>query len=622
MLRVGSKYLRNVSKVSKTPFVVNSSRMNRVFTRSISDKADEVFTKLSDENDPQRDAFFQYSWGSWLKNDKQEKEKRVTRFSLEGLNSVLDELYKQSIDNAKILTKDSIPPPSYLPNLTVSLPHNVTVKEIGTVNPNEKVRILSMASIHEGKHHRIYKIDTNAGKSFVLRIPYALDDENTLAYRLKSEVATMDFAALKLGLKVPKVYSFGVNALNPVRQPFILEEYIEGKLLMRDWTPLESDAEDGESHKVKLNAVIQPLSKFQAKLAEVEFTAFGSLYFAKDCKDSNSPAYENETNNDLKDRWRIGPSVERCFWRKKSALNFEDRKQFLGPWSITSPLDIVKCTGQVEAENARARLALVQAQASPEVIEEGILKEQIKTFDNLAAIAPSLINTETTSIPKMKNLLKPRLYHPDLDPMNVLIKDGDNVPYLLDFEGACIKPYILQNNPQFVAYDGPKIYDLERDIEGYKDLPENEKAKYEFMYKRTRNQYLWEFALNENLPELISSVAPPIKVLRSPYVTAIERKADQEYLLVEESLMQLAEVWPIFAKNKLVNADEYPLAYSEEDVKKHTEALNAYHERLISEPFAATQGWMPQDMFDSLVQSGVLVKDKSGDYGIAKAPDA
>ena len=303
-------------------------------------------------------------------------------------------------------------------------------------------------------------------------------------------------------------------------------------------------------------------------------------------------------------------------------MNFEDRKQFLGPWSITSPLDIVKCTGQVEAENARARLALVQAQASPEVIEEGILKEQIKTFDNLATIAPSLINTETTSIPKMKNLLKPRLYHPNLDPMNVLIKEGDNVPYLLDFEGACIKPYILQNNPQFVAYDGPKIYDLERDIEGYKDLPENEKAKYEFMYKRTRNQYLWEFALNENLPELISSVAPPIKVLRSPYVTAIERKADQEYLLVEESLMQLAEVWPIFAKNKLVNADEYPLAYSEEDVKKHTEALNAYHERLISEPFAATQGWMPQDMFDSLVQSGVLVKDKSGNYGIAKAPDA
>lgn len=606
----------------KSSLRVSSTKIGKLFVRSVSDKPEEVFTKLSDENDPQRDAFFKYSWGTWLKNDKQEKEKRITKFSLEGLNSVIDDLYKQSIENAKRLSKSSIPPPAYLPNLTVSLPHNVKIENIGTVNPNEKIRIVSMASIHEGKHHRIYKIDTNAEKSFVLRIPYALDDENTLAYRLKSEVATMDFADLKLGLKVPKVYSFGVNALNPVRQPFILEEYIEGTLLMRSWTPLENDAEDGKSHKDKLNAVINPISKFQAKLAEVKFNAFGSLYFAKDYKTSEESAYEGETNEELKDRWRIGPSVERCLWRKKSTLNFDDRKQYLGPWDISSPLDIVKCTGLLEAENARARLGLVQAHASPEVVAEDILKDQIKTFDNLAKVAPDLINTKTTSIPKMENLLKPRLHHPDLDPMNVILKEDDDVPYLLDFEGSSIKPYILQNTPQFVAYDGPKIYDLEKDIEGYKDMEESEKAKLEFMYKRTRNQFLWEFALNENLPELISSVAPPIKVLRNPYVAAIERKSDEEYLLIEEALLQLAEVWPIFANNKLVNAAEYPLKYSEEEVKKHADALNAYHEKLISQPFAATQGWMPQDMFDNLVQGGILVKNEKGDYVISRTEDA
>ncbi|QEU60006.1 Aim9 [Kluyveromyces lactis] len=619
MLRIGSRCVRCAPKSSLR---VSTTKIGKLFIRSVSDKPEEVFTKLSDENDPQRDAFFKYSWGTWLKNDKQEKEKRITKFSLEGLNSVIDDLYKQSIENAKTLSKSSIPPPAYLPNLTVSLPHNVKIENIGTVNPNEKIRIVSMASIHEGKHHRIYKIDTNAEKSFVLRIPYALDDENTLAYRLKSEVATMDFADLKLGLKVPKVYSFGVNALNPVRQPFILEEYIEGTLLMRNWTPLENDAEDGKSHKDKLNAVINPISKFQAKLAEVKFNAFGSLYFAKDYKTSEESAYEGETNEELKDRWRIGPSVERCLWRKKSALNFDDRKQYLGPWDISSPLDIVKCTGLLEAENARARLGLVQAQASPEVVGEDILKDQIKTFDNLAKVAPDLINTKTTSIPKMESLLKPRLHHPDLDPMNVILKEDDNVPYLLDFEGSSIKPYILQNTPQFVAYDGPKIYDLEKDIEGYKDMEESEKAKLEFMYKRTRNQFLWEFALNENLPELISSVAPPIKVLRNPYVAAIERKSDEEYLLIEEALLQLAEVWPIFANNKLVNVTEYPLKYSEEEVKKHADALNAYHEKLISQPFAATQGWMPQDMFDNLVQGGILVKNEKGDYVISRTEDA
>ncbi|CDO93064.1 unnamed protein product [Kluyveromyces dobzhanskii CBS 2104] len=617
MLRIGTRCVRNTPKGMLR---VSTSRIGKLSVRSVSDKPDEVFTKLSDENDPQRDAFFKYSWGSWLKNDKQEKEKRITKFSLEGLNSVIDDLYKQSIENAKTLTKDGIPPPAFLPNLTVSLPHNVQIADIGTVNPNEKVRIVSMASIHEGKHHRIYKIDTNADKSFVLRIPYALDDEITLASRLKSEVATMDFADLKLGLKVPKVYSFGVNTFNPVRQPFILEEYIEGKLLMRDWAPLESDAEDGKSHKEKLSTVINPISKFQAKLAEVQFNAFGSLYFAKDYSASEDAAYEGETKEDLKNRWRVGPSVERCLWRKKQAVDFDDRKQYLGPWSISSPLEIVKCTALIEAENARARLALSQADSSPEVVSEDILRAQIKTFDNLAKLAPALINTKSTSIPKMENLLKPRLHHPDLDPMNVIIKEGDNVPYLVDFEGTSIKPYILQNTPQFVAYDGPKIYDLEKDIEGYKEMEESEKAKLEFMYKRTRNQFMWESALNENLPELISSVAPPIKVLRNPYVAAIERKSDQEYLLIEESLLQLAEVWPIFANNKLVNVAEYPLKYSEEEVQKHADALNAYHEKLISEPFAATQGWMPQDMFDNLVQSGILVKNQNGDYTIS-VPD-
>lgn len=585
--------------------------------RTITNKPDEMFTKLSDENDPKRDAFFQYSWGSWLTDDKQEKEKRLTRFSIEGLSDVLNDLYTQSRELAKSTEKDKIPPPSYNPNLTVSLPHNTTVEALGTVNPNERIKITSMASFHEGKHHRIYKVDTNAGKSFVLRIPYALDDENTIAFRLNSEVATMDFADLKLGLKVPKIYCYGVNALNPIRQPFILQEFIAGQLLMRNWNPLADDAKDGEAHKDKLNSVIEPLSKFQAELSKIEFSEFGSLYFAQDYDKSEKLAYDGETKLDLQNRWRIGPTVERCFWRKKSAMDFEDQQKFLGPWSISNPMDIVRDTGLIEAENAKYRLALKQADASSEAVEESLLREQVTTFERLAKIAPVLFNTETKSIPNIKTLLKPRLYHPDLDPMNVILNETEgNTPYLLDFEGASIKPFILQSSPQFVAYDGPKIYDLEKDIDGYQDLSEPEKAQYQFMYKRTRNQYLWEFALNKNAKELISSVAPPVKLLRSPYVAAVERKTDAEYLLIDECLIQLKEVWDIFAKNSLVNSDKYPLDYTEEQLKKHSEDLNTFHEKLVSRPFAATQGWIPQDMFDNLVESGVLVKNKDGDYTV------
>lgn len=585
-----------------------------VATRFISEKPPQTFTKLSDENDPERDAFFKYSWGSWLKNDKQEKDRRVTRFSIEGLTDILNDLYAQSRELTKVTKDGQIKPPSYNPNLTVSLPHNLTAKQVGSVNPNEKVRITSMASIHEGKHHRIYKVDTNLDRAFVLRIPYALDNEKTVAYRLKSEVATLDFADLKLGLKVPKVFCYGANALNPVRQPFVLQEYIDGQLLMRDWSPLAEDSEAGKPDE-SLRKVIEKISDLQKNLLSAEFNEFGSLYFAKDCDTSDKPAYQGESNPDLQNRWRVGPTVERCFWRSKSALKFDEQKKFLGPWSIDSPMDIIKNTGLIEAENARARLALKEAGSSPEAVDEVSLKEQITTFENLARLAPSLFNRNTRAIPNVQDLLKPRLNHPDLDPLNVLIsKEG--TPYLLDFERTSIKPFIIQNAPQFVAYDGLKVYNLKEDVPDYEKLSDGEKVQYDFMYKRTRNQYLWESALNERLPKLISAVAPPVKLLRSPYIAAVEKKIDEEYLLVDEALIQLKEVWEILAKNGLVPTEKYPLEYTKEQIEKHTKDLNSFHEKLVSTPFAATRGWIPQDMFDNLVKAGILVKDASGDYSI------
>lgn len=592
--------------------------------RFISNKPNEVFTKLTNDNDPKRDAFFKYTWGSWLKNDKQEKEKRFTKFSIEGLNRILNDIYIQSNEMAKA-PDGKILPPVFNKNLTVSLVNNVVPKNIGKINPNEKVQVTTLSSIHEGKHHRIYKVDTNLNKAFILRIPYPLENENTLSYRIRSEVATMDFADLKLGIKVPKIFCYGVNSLNPVRQPFVLQEFIEGELLMKDWDPL---IEDGSSNQKKYDNVIKQVSDFQSKLVSLKLNAFGSIYFNNDLKDGNEKEfvkediYDGETNPDLQNRWKIGPSVERCLWRHKSHLDFHKQmKPFLGPWPKKSPMDIIKNTGLLEAENAKTRIAMKEAGSSAELMYPQTLKEQITTYENLAKIAPDLFNVKTKAIPNMQELLSPRLFHPDLDPMNIIVNKEAQEAYLLDFEGACTKPFILQNSPQFIAYDGPKIYDLKEDITDFDKLSEAEKAQYQFMYKRTRNQHQWEKKLNDNNPKLITAVAPPVKLLRSPYIAAVERKTEEEYLLIDESLLQLKEVWDIFAQNDLVNQKKFPLNYSKEDIERHVEDLQKLHEKLISTPFAATQGWIPQDMFDQLSNSGSIVKQENGDYTV-KQPKA
>ncbi|SMN19917.1 similar to Saccharomyces cerevisiae YER080W AIM9 Putative protein of unknown function [Maudiozyma saulgeensis] len=590
--------------------------------RYISDEPTKTFTKLSNASDKQRDQIFNYSWGSWLKNDKQEKERRSTKFSIEGLSKIINNLYTESKVGSKSDSKvlGSIKTHN---DSTVTLTNNVNIKNLDVLNANEKqVQIKTISSFHEGKHHRIYKIDTNLpGKSLVLRIPYNIEPSKTISNRIKSEVATMDFVATKCGIKTPTVYMYSDNSSNPVGAPFILEEYIDGELLMKQWDPLCDDGTDNKPPE-QIKKVIDIVADFHFKLNSIKFNTVGSLYFKEDIE----PKILNDKNTEIiDDKWVIGPVMERSFWRKKNGLNGEI-ETYLGPWNENdgSVSSIIKNLGSIEHENAKGRASLIDANSSSEIAKKDVINEQILTFDRLTKIAPYLFNLnlkDNKTVPNLEDLLKPSIYDPDLDPMNIVISKTDGTPYLLDFEGSVVKPFILQSSPRFVEYDGPKIYNIRDEIPDFDKLSENEKVQCQFIYKRTRNQYLWENALNERNPNLIVSMAPPIKLLRSPYAAANERKTDEDYLLIDENLLQLRQIWSELFKNKLVSEEKFPLEYTEEEIKKHVEDLAKLQEKLITTPFAATQGWIPQDMFDNLVKSGLLLKEQNGDYSFKPAPE-
>lgn len=610
--RIGSKQaLRPVSKYygSVVSHSVAVKNLHTTSKKQIAKEPEEVFTKLSDENDPNRESFFNYTWGSWLKNDAEEKKKRVTKFSLEGLTKVLNDIYKQS---AALGISDAVQPPSYNQNLTVTLPHNLSSKFIGE-GPKTEIKIKTMSSIHEGKHHRIYKLDTDNGKSFILRVPYPKETEVAIAERLKSEVATQDFADLQLKIKVPKIFCFGVNSMNPVRAPFILQEFIEGDLLMKDWDPLVDDsALEGKPHEEKLNKVIKPLADYQAKLASVEFSKHGSLYFAKDVSQDKSAESHASSTEDLftdesksayKGRWAVGPTQERGFWRSKDLLTKEVHSEYLGPWNSSSK--ILSDLAELELANSKAKLN--------KNTESTILQNQVKTFENLTKLAPALFNEKSKNIPNVEKLFKPRLQHPDLDPMNVIVNEKGE-KYLIDFEGSVIKPFMYNIQPQFVAYEGPKLYKFDQESEEFKKLNDQEKEQYKFMYKRTRNLYLWEFALNSTAPELIYSVAPQMKLLKAPIIATLNKRADEDYIFVDEKMIQLKSIWELMAKNQLVNAETFPLTYTDKDIEDHTAVMMKNNEELIKSPFAVTQGWIPADMFENLVQQQILIKQENGDY--------
>lgn len=598
--------------------LVSNNSGSRCYSK-LTDEPEHVQTRMSDTSDPQRNPFFQYSWGSWLKNDKIEKAKRQTKFSIEGTSKLVADLVKQIEDanNSDSSGQLFLKPPMQLPDGSTSLTHNLEL--IGKLDVSEKLLIKSIASIHEGKHHRIYKLTVSNDKELILRIPYKLESDFCIGQKIKSEVATNDFLNLKLGLNVPKILSYGTNKLNHLETPYILMEYIPGDLLMKQWEPLITDEMPNANEK--LLDVIKPISEFQDKINSVVFNKFGSLYFTDDVEGAlqNELPYDNEENPLLKNRWRIGPTVEKPFSKNKSKLDPSQINRHNGPFSKESPHDVIVSVANIELENLRSRLSKAQADSSNAVEDIGLLQKQIDTFEHLKTMGPLLLNQNSPNIPNVEELFKPRLYVPDLDPLNVILNSNrNNDLYFMDFEYSTIKPFVLFTYPNFIAYSGVKIYDLEEDVPNYKDLDEVDKQQYQFMYYKTRNERLWELELNNKRHDLIAIASPHIKILKSPYIQALEYKADKDYLYIEGSIIQLKGIWEAYVSNQICksangeDATAFPIDYSEEYIKEFESDLQNYQAEISSTPFAATGGWIPQDMFTQLRDQGILVETLDG----------
>lgn len=589
--------LRTISKIpTRARLPIVAAR------RWASESTTEIFTKINDANDPARDQFFKYTWGSWMKNDKVQKARRETRFSIEGVSDFFSKL--------KISDSATLPEPQALDNGMWILPNNLNENVIGNGDFNVK----SIASIHEGKHHRIYKLALASGKEFVLRIPYKLESDFAIDNKIKSEVATMDFLSVKLGASVPKVIAYGVNRINPLKSPFIFMEYVEGDLLMKQWDPLVAEGEDSNQ---KLKAVIDPIVEFQDKLLEVTFNRLGSLYFFDDVSVENQAVvpYE-ESDETLKNRWRIGPSVESVFSKNKKHMVSSHIKALSGPWDSVERM--VEDIASVQLESLKSRLALAQADASSQVESIADLNKQIQTFENFKIMSTKLFNPNSPSIMNVQELFKPRLYVPDLDPLNVIVDAKTSKPVFVDFEYSTIKPFLLHAYPSFVAYQGAKLFNLQEDVPGFDEMDDVEKHQYLFMFYKTRNERLWELALNAKRHNLIAVASPHIKVLKAPYLQTLECKNDKDYMFVENAIVQLQPMWDTYVANQLSNATEesFPIEYTGEYLDEHQADLEAYQAEVASTPFAATGGWIPQDMFAVLKEQGILVEDGDGDYRI------
>lgn len=580
-------------------------------------KGKETSTNLFDDSDPSREHMFQYSWGTWLKNDKLEKSKRFTKFSIQGLNNLVQEI--ENIEKDNLINKEN---PDEIKNIGNSkiLTNNIS---FFFKDCKEKSNIKQIISLHEGKHHRIYRIEIEGiEKKLILRLPYTLESKLFTKRKIESEVATMDFLSNALNLNIPKVLSYSGDFNNSIGHPFILMEYVDDieSSLMKKWNPLIDSKDDRLDDSIsmgKLNEVIEPMADFNKIVNDFIFDNFGSLYFKEDCpKDLSLIAFEGQN------RWVIGPTVETAYYRNKEFIKEEDLNKFVGPWKNNEPLKMIKDLVELEIFNLKTKLNLINNNK-----EEGILKGNeskegleysIKVFEKLNKISGEMfnLNENETLIPNLKDLIKPRLQIGDLDPMNVLIKNDNKGFTFIDFENCIIKPFLISNYPKFLEYNGTKIFNLRDEIEKFDELDEIEQEKYRFMYKRTRNQFYWEVSINKRSKELVGVISPVIKLVKNCYLNILNFKKLKDSLYIENGLIEISTMWKNYNENGVIGkfkGEDNPIKFSDKEIKEFSEEIRNYEVENSSKPFIATDGWVPQDMFKRLQDQGIIIRDDEKD---------
>lgn len=551
-------------------------------------EAREEFTNLTDKNDPVRDKMFQYHWGTWMKDDLKEKKKRITRFSLLGLNGLIRDIQKSELDGG-----DGGRVYNFAQNT------NVLVDNIDLLKGDGSTRnIKRIISIHEGRHHHIYKIVVGDGKNLVLRLPYKLYPDFYTERCLKSEAATADYLQSQLDLHVPRVLAYSGSSDNPIKFPFMLTEYVEGDLLMKDWKPLSV----GELANVKvgeeLKKVIDPISAFVQGATKTEFSNYGSLYFKGDIPEEQS-LEALPGNSD----YVLGPTTLQPYYNGSNILDQETIDKYVGPWPASDPLKSVSDLGKVRSA------AITQILENKQDDEH--YKKALAVYKSFEEVSSKLINLQDSSIANVNELVKPRIYIPDIDPMNVIVSAQDQNCYFIDFEGSTTEPFLLTPTPKFVRYTGPKVFDTDQ-ISNFDKMAEPIKEQYEYMQKRTRNQVLWEKNLVKNMKDLAVAAAPAVKKLREPFLQALEDDAHRDYLNLQDSLASLQQLWDAFAEDNLVGSKKCPFQFTQEDMDELQKQFEQYQKELSSVPFAATKGWVPQDIFDSLEKKGIIVPDGDG----------
>ncbi|KIM34913.1 hypothetical protein M413DRAFT_79922, partial [Hebeloma cylindrosporum] len=179
------------------------------------------------------------------------------------------------------------------------------------------------------------------GKELLARIPCPI--AGNLSLSISSEAATMEYVRLRYPSgsgevppfpKIPRVLAWVSSFENPVAWPYTLCEHLPGATLDKKWLSMGEKA---------VKEAIRDIALFETDLLRESFSQHGSIFFAESVSQElrERPLYAEPPTDtlcmDLAHKFRIGPTVNREWWRGSYGKITADR----GPCTLR---DYVYCT--------------------------------------------------------------------------------------------------------------------------------------------------------------------------------------------------------------------------------------------------------------------------------------
>ncbi|RYP57608.1 hypothetical protein DL769_009386 [Monosporascus sp. CRB-8-3] len=474
----------------------------------------------------------------------------------------------------------------------------------------------SMVKLAEGGFNKVFRLVLDDGSAVIARIPNP--NAGSPRWTTASEVATMDFVRIPpsppalsiLGLPVPKVLAWSMEADNPVQSEYIIMEEAAGTQLGEVWEtlPLETKLE-----------IVKDLVTVERKLLSVSFTQFvssspldltclllpfvadttapgiryGSLYFAHHgfpgCVEARAEGdLPASLCAEIERRYVVGPVADRDFWEGERKSMAIDR----GPWKRHQ--DYLKAIAQREKawlrEHApRAANPLGGFSAGPD--SQRSPEAHLALYDKFECVAEHLL-------PSSGPLVRATVWHWDTHASNIFV-NGGKISGIIDWQDSWAGPLFLQaRQPQLVDYDGELMLRLPPHYDSLED--EEEKACIRSQVEKSI--LLWAYERDtKKINHLLHEVYHlPHGRTRRDVVDFSANTWDGDIVPFRESLLRIQRHWDDICPDQ-----PCPITFGEAEIEAHVREAEGWNENAdfwaSVAPLVQRDGWTSHQNYEDAV---------------------